>query len=93
MKGADKVICQAAAVFLLFAISSAPAKAQFGFGGGAASSPRFSLLMNLITTNSTRAMIMKLIVRVRKLPQASTAPCFFASAKAVAVTFDDNGVK
>jgi len=35
MKGADKVICQAAAVFLLFAISSAPAKAQFGFGGGA----------------------------------------------------------
>ncbi len=34
MKGADKVICQAAAVFLLFAITSAPAKAQFGFGGG-----------------------------------------------------------
>ena len=34
MKGADKVICQAAAVFLLFAMTSAPAKAQFGFGGG-----------------------------------------------------------
>jgi hypothetical protein len=30
MRGADKVICQAAAVFLLFAMTSAPAKAQFG---------------------------------------------------------------
>jgi hypothetical protein len=35
MKGADKVICQAAAIFLLFAMTSAPAKAQFGLGGGA----------------------------------------------------------
>ena len=35
MKGADKVICQAAAVLLLFAMTSAPAKAQMGgFGGG-----------------------------------------------------------
>jgi hypothetical protein len=34
MKGADKVICQAAAVFLLFALASSPAKAQMGFGGG-----------------------------------------------------------
>lgn len=34
MRGADKVICQAAAVLLLFSISSAPAKAQF-LGGGA----------------------------------------------------------
>src|ERR1700736_2868160 len=36
MRGADKVICQAAAVFLLFAMTSAPAKAQFGgmMGGG-----------------------------------------------------------
>src|SRR5262249_42609879 len=35
MKGADKVICQAAAVLLLLAVTSAPAKAQFGgFGGG-----------------------------------------------------------
>jgi hypothetical protein len=33
MRGADKVICQAAAVFLLFAMTSAPAKAQFGGGG------------------------------------------------------------
>ena len=37
MRGADKVICQAAAVLLLFSISSAPAKAQFLGGGGAAS--------------------------------------------------------
>jgi hypothetical protein len=36
MRGADQVICQAAAVLLLFSISSAPAKAQFlGTGGGA----------------------------------------------------------
>lgn len=35
MRGADKVICQAAAVLLLFSISSAPAKAQFLGGGGA----------------------------------------------------------
>ena len=37
MKGADKTICQAAAVFLLFAMTSAPAKAQmggFGADGG-----------------------------------------------------------
>lgn len=33
MRGADKVICQAVAVLLLFSISSAPAKAQF-LGGG-----------------------------------------------------------
>src|SRR5690242_21837353 len=33
MKGADKVICQAAAVLLLFAVTSAPASAQMGFGG------------------------------------------------------------
>ncbi|EIG59816.1 MULTISPECIES: hypothetical protein [unclassified Bradyrhizobium] len=35
MRGADKVICQAAAVLLMFSISSAPAKAQFLGGGGA----------------------------------------------------------
>src|SRR5438105_15617642 len=35
MTGADKVICQAATVLLLFTLTSAPAKAQFaGFGGG-----------------------------------------------------------
>ncbi|MGA7808860.1 hypothetical protein [Bradyrhizobium sp.] len=34
MKGADKVICQAAAVLLLFTLASTPAKAQLaGFGG------------------------------------------------------------
>lgn len=35
MRGADKVICQAATVLLLFSISSGPAKAQFLGGGGA----------------------------------------------------------
>ncbi|MEA2913109.1 MAG: hypothetical protein QOJ15_5190 [Bradyrhizobium sp.] len=35
MTGADKVVCQAATVLLLFTLTSAPAKAQFGgFGGG-----------------------------------------------------------
>ena len=33
MKGADKVICQAAAVLLLFAFTSAPARAQIGGRG------------------------------------------------------------
>ncbi|MGY8707009.1 hypothetical protein RAD16_14830 [Bradyrhizobium sp. 18BD] len=37
MRGADKVICQAAAVLLLFSVASTPARAQFaGFGGGGA---------------------------------------------------------
>ncbi|UWU92165.1 hypothetical protein [Bradyrhizobium sp. CB1015] len=35
MRGADKVICQAAAALLLFSIWSGPAKAQFLGGGGA----------------------------------------------------------
>jgi hypothetical protein len=34
MKGADKVICQAATLLVLFTLTSAPAKAQFGGGGG-----------------------------------------------------------
>jgi hypothetical protein len=35
MTGADNVVCQAAALLLLFALTTAPAKAQFGvFGGG-----------------------------------------------------------
>ena len=35
MTGADKVVCQAATLLLLFTLSSAPAKAQFaGLGGG-----------------------------------------------------------
>ena len=38
MRGADKVICQAAAVLLLFSVASTPAKAQFAglVGGGGA---------------------------------------------------------
>ncbi|GMP11651.1 hypothetical protein [Bradyrhizobium sp. TM239] len=35
MRGADKVICQAAAVLLLFSVASSPAKAQFLGGAGA----------------------------------------------------------
>jgi hypothetical protein len=35
MTGADKVVCQAAVVLLLFTLTSVPAKAQFaGLGGG-----------------------------------------------------------
>ena len=35
MTGADKVVCQAATLLLLFTLTSIPAKAQFaGFGGG-----------------------------------------------------------
>ena len=32
MTGADKVVCQAAALLLLFALTLTPAKAQFGGG-------------------------------------------------------------
>jgi hypothetical protein len=35
MTGADKIVCQAAALLLLFTLTLTPAKAQFaGFGGG-----------------------------------------------------------
>jgi hypothetical protein len=35
MTGADKVVCRAATLLLLFTLTAAPAKAQFaGFGGG-----------------------------------------------------------
>ena len=34
MTGADKVVCQAATLLLLFALTSTPAKAQFGGMGG-----------------------------------------------------------
>ena len=37
MTGADKVVCQAATLLLLFTLTTMPAKAQFGgFGGGGA---------------------------------------------------------
>ena len=40
MTGADKVVCQAATLLLLFALTSTPAKAQFaGFGDGGGYSP------------------------------------------------------
>ena len=34
MMGADKILCQAAALLVLFALTLTPAKAQFGGGGG-----------------------------------------------------------
>ncbi len=34
MMGADKILCQAAALLVLFALMLTPAKAQFGGGGG-----------------------------------------------------------
>ena len=38
MTGADKVVCQAATLLLLFTLTTVPAKAQFaGFGGGGGS--------------------------------------------------------
>src|SRR5580692_65307 len=38
MTGADKVVCQAATLLLLFTLTAAPAKAQFaGLGGGGGS--------------------------------------------------------
>ena len=34
MMGTDKLVCQAAALLVLFALTLTPAKAQFGGGGG-----------------------------------------------------------
>jgi hypothetical protein len=34
MTGADKIVCQVATLLLLFTLTSMPAKAQFGGGGG-----------------------------------------------------------
>ena len=34
MTGADKILCQAAALLVLFSLTLTPAKAQFGGGGG-----------------------------------------------------------
>ena len=34
MTGADKILCQAATLLVLFALTTTPAKAQFGGGGG-----------------------------------------------------------
>jgi hypothetical protein len=34
MTGADKIVCQAATLLVLFALTTTPAKAQFGGGGG-----------------------------------------------------------
>src|SRR6185436_13667595 len=46
-----------------------------------------------MTMNSTKATMRKFSVSVRKLPQANTAPCFFAAARLVAVTDFDMPVK
>src|SRR5947199_5916553 len=76
-------------------ISVSNSTSRLGFGGaaGAASSLRLSWFMRRITMNSTNATIRKLIVSVRKLPQATTAPCFLASARLVAVTDFERPVK
>jgi len=34
MTGTDKIVCQAATLLVLFALTTTPAKAQFGGGGG-----------------------------------------------------------
>src|SRR6516165_9051174 len=64
-----------------------------GGAGVAGASGAFKRLMPLMHRNSTHAMIKKLMTSVIKFPHANTAPCFFASTKAGAVTFDDSGTK
>src|SRR5439155_4521955 len=60
---------------------------------GLACSARVNRFISLTTMNSTQAIMMKLITIVRKLPQAKTAPCFFASTNESAVTLDESGMK
>ena len=50
-------------------------------------------MMALTTRKSAQAMMIKLTIIVIKLPNAKTAPCYFASARVVAVTAFDNGRK
>src|SRR5262249_1613032 len=64
----------------------------FGAAGGGGS-VRFSVFIARTTRNSAIAMIAKLMHKVRKLPQARTAPCFLASARLPAFTAFDSGVK
>ena len=71
-------------------MSAGLAGAAFGVVG---TTRALATFIALTTRNRTAAMIRKLTVTCRKLPQASTAPCFLASAKAGAVTFEDSGVK
>ena len=72
---------------------SVSSSTSFDGFGGAASSFFCSRVIARMTRNSTQAMIRKLMTMVRKLPYASTAPCFFASTSESAVTFDDSFTK
>ena len=54
--------------------------AEYTAGAGFASSCARNFWMRLTKMNNTHATIAKLIRMVRKLPHASTAPCFFASS-------------
>ena len=63
----------------------------FDSAGALSASFLTSLPTARIARNSTKAIMMKLSVMVRKLPQANTAPCFFASTSEAAVTFDESG--
>jgi hypothetical protein len=49
MTGADKVVCQAAALLLLFTLTTAPAKAQLGvFGGGGDMMTQFAPMLEMM---------------------------------------------
>src|SRR5262249_15017008 len=60
---------------------------------GFAASARSARFISRTTRKRTHAMMMKLMVMVRKFPQASTAPCFLASISESAVTFDESRTK
>ena len=70
MKGADKVICQAAAVLLLFAMTSAPAKAQmggFGGGGGEEMMTQMAPMLEMMKANTPRYRVVA-VTRSRNSP-------------------------
>src|SRR5262249_53207468 len=71
-------------------VSNSTSRDGFGGSAGLAVSVFCNCASPRIARNSTAAMIRKLMTIVRKLPHASTAPCFFASANDGAVPLDDN---
>ena len=81
-----------AAVAGLFARNRA-AGLRGGGGAGFASSLARTFWIKLTKRNSTAATMRKLMVMVRKLPHASTAPCFLASTRESAVTLLDSATK
>ena len=64
MTGADKVLCQAATLLLLFTLTTAPAKAQFGGGAGDDMMTRMAPMLEMMKARMGKrrfAMVMQTV--------------------------------